>query len=183
MKRLLLVSLILLFVLGVTTSCRSAHVESDDEYAVYSAYLESQILHNAHDYGRGDGTVLIQQSTSKQELAPEVLTRITQQLSGVNESTLSDFARSSRESTPLQRKFHLPTSYSIASESDINAGKARSDYGVVVFSQVGFSTTRSQALFHIDHFCGLCGGSGYVLMKKSIFGRWKIQNEYFTVVS
>lgn len=183
MRRASLGALLLLVIVAVTSSCRSTHAETDEEYAVYSAYLESQILRNAHDYGRGDGVVLIEQSTSVQELAPENVTRIAQQLRGVDESTLSDFVRSSHESALLQHKFQLPVSYLVASKSDIKEGKAKSDYGIVVFSRVGFSRTRSQALFHIDHFCGLCGGSGYILMKKSVFGKWKIQNEYFTIVS
>jgi hypothetical protein len=39
------------------------------------------------------------------------------------------------------------------------------------FSQpgVGFNPSRTQAVFYIDHFCGLCGGGRYVLMEK-IYG-------------
>jgi hypothetical protein len=150
---------------------------------VYSAYLESQILHNAHDYGSGNGVVLIQQMTSTLDLQPEEVPRITEHLKGVEASTFTNFRQVIRESHVLERKFSLPTSYVIASQTAIASGKVKGDFGLLALSRVGFSLRGNQAVFHVDHFCGLCGGSSYVLMKKDIFGKWTILREFFTIVT
>jgi hypothetical protein len=43
----------------------------------------------------------------------------------------------------------------------------------VELSAVGFNSAHSEAFFRADHFCGLCGGGGYVLMTK-INGEWRV---------
>jgi hypothetical protein len=45
--------------------------------------------------------------------------------------------------------------------------------GYVELSAVGFDSAHSEAFFRADHFCGLCGGGGYVLMSKSN-GKWRV---------
>jgi hypothetical protein len=51
-----------------------------------------------------------------------------------------------------------------------------------VRSDVGFNRNHTQAVFYIDHFCGLCGGGRYVRMAK-IDGAWHIQGEHWTWIS
>src|SRR5215467_1070378 len=38
---------------------------------------------------------------------------------------------------------------------------------------VGLNLTKSEAIFYIDHFCGLCGGGGYIVMRK-VNGQWRV---------
>ena len=174
---------LLALALPTLVACESSHSRPDEAYAVYSAYLESRILHDAHDYGTGGGVVLIQQATSTLELRADVVPRIAEKLNGVEASTLTNFRQVASESDTLTRKFSLPTTYVIASQTDIASGKAKGDYGYLALSRVGFNEKGTQALFHVDHFCPLCGGGGYVLMKKNVFGVWKLQREFFTFVS
>jgi hypothetical protein len=54
--------------------------------------------------------------------------------------------------------------------------------GFVALSGVGFNPSRTQAVFYIDHFCGLCGGGRYVLMEK-IDGGWRVRGEHYTWIS
>jgi hypothetical protein len=54
--------------------------------------------------------------------------------------------------------------------------------GFIVLSGVGFNSTHTQAVFYIDHFCGLCGGGECVLMEK-IDGSWQVRDEHFTWIS
>lgn len=55
--------------------------------------------------------------------------------------------------------------------------------GVFVVSHVGLNLNKNEALFYIDHFCpGLCGGGGYVLMRK-VDGVWHIADRRVTWVS
>jgi hypothetical protein len=54
--------------------------------------------------------------------------------------------------------------------------------GYVALSGVGFSENRTEAVFYIDHFCGLCGGGRYVWMEK-VGGSWKVRAEHYTWIS
>jgi hypothetical protein len=54
--------------------------------------------------------------------------------------------------------------------------------GLIAVSGVGFNPNRTQAVFYVDHFCGLCGGGRYVLMEK-IEGSWHVRDEHYTWIS
>lgn len=51
-----------------------------------------------------------------------------------------------------------------------------------MLSGVGFNLTRTEAVFYIDHFFGLCGGGRYVLMEK-VNGGWLVRDEHYTRIS
>jgi hypothetical protein len=53
-----------------------------------------------------------------------------------------------------------------------------SNIGFVSVSAVGFSSEMDQAPVHIDHWrCGLCGGGGWLLLKKRAEA-WVFEAEY-----
>jgi hypothetical protein len=54
--------------------------------------------------------------------------------------------------------------------------------GYITLSGVGFNLNRTQAVFYINHFCGLCGGGRYVLMEKAN-GKWEVTAENYTWIS
>jgi hypothetical protein len=54
--------------------------------------------------------------------------------------------------------------------------------GFITLSSIGFNPSRTQAVFYIGHFCGLCGGGGYVLMEK-VNGKWKFRDMHSTWIS
>jgi hypothetical protein len=55
--------------------------------------------------------------------------------------------------------------------------------GYFVVSNVGLDLNKREAILYIDHFCsGLCGGGGYVLMRK-VDGVWHIVDQHETWVS
>jgi len=50
-------------------------------------------------------------------------------------------------------------------------------------SQPGFNFRKTEAILYVDHSCGgLCGGGGYVLMRK-VDGVWRIVDEHNTWMS
>jgi hypothetical protein len=72
----------------------------------------------------------------------------------------------------------------LASPSEIELSLAASpafdmkfpnNMGFIRLSGVGFNRSHTQAVFYIDHFCGLCGSGDYVLMEK-VKGRWIVRN-------
>jgi hypothetical protein len=54
--------------------------------------------------------------------------------------------------------------------------------GYIAVSRAGFNLNKTEAIFYLDHFCSLCGGGRYVLMRKPA-GIWKIMDEHSTWVS
>jgi hypothetical protein len=43
----------------------------------------------------------------------------------------------------------------------------------VELSAVGFNSSQTEAFFRADHYCGLCGGGGYAVMRKTE-GVWRL---------
>jgi hypothetical protein len=57
------------------------------------------------------------------------------------------------------------------------------NFGHFVVSHVGLNLNKTEALVYVDHFCGgLCGGGGYILMRK-VEGVWHIVDRNVTWVS
>lgn len=90
--------------------------------------------------------------------------------------------------TPVADRFRLPSraSVAIAQESEVESPDFYKHHplamGYITVSGVGFNTNRTQAMFYIDHFCGLCGGGRYVLMEK-VNGTWRVVEEHYTWIS
>jgi hypothetical protein len=85
----------------------------------------------------------------------------------------------------LSGPYHLADASTIAAYGQRGPGWERlfpRSVGYFVLSTVGFTADQNQALLQIDHFCGLCGHGGYVLLRK-VNGGWVIEAEAGTWVS
>jgi hypothetical protein len=89
----------------------------------------------------------------------------------------------------LNREFEIPARYVLASREDLSHwpgngydNRFAGSYGYLMFSGVGFSRDMTQAMFYMEHMCGLCGGGRFVLMQK-VQGRWVIVREEWTWIS
>ena len=86
--------------------------------------------------------------------------------------------------TRLLPKFALPNGATVRFTRESNYGSSEfqkrfpGNMGLVELSGVGFNPSRSQAVFYINHFCGLCGGGRYVLMEK-VDGVWHVRDEHY----
>ena len=56
------------------------------------------------------------------------------------------------------------------------------NFGYIAVSQPGFNLSKTEAILYIDHFCGLSGGGGYILMRK-VSGVWRVEDQHSTWVS
>jgi len=56
------------------------------------------------------------------------------------------------------------------------------NFGYIAVSHIGLNLIKSEAIFYIDHFCGLCGSGSYVLMRK-VNGQWRVVDQHSTWVS
>jgi hypothetical protein len=159
---------------------RSSDIEAE-QYAVYSAYLSSEIRENAHDYGSGSGDfiVLIQEKTTTPWAGLPRLRRLKADIPNLSDFTLANCIVRNATAESLTRDLRLPVQYELLPESDLQNFESLQKrfplhFGYVTLSRVGFNRDFSQALFYTDHFCGLCGGGGYVLMEKTL-GRWQMK--------
>jgi hypothetical protein len=163
--------------------------------AVLSAYLSDEVLHNPHDWGSGRGVQMVMQREAQRpgNWRWRWITLLDKR---------SWFPKSSRTSqfsffltnlfvTDVQAELHLPSgvtpvfvSRKELEQTEPNDFQTRfpNNFGYIAVSSIGLNLTKSEAIFYIDHFCGLCGGGGYVVMRK-VNGQWRVVDQHSTWVS
>jgi len=165
---------------------------AEEEYAVYSAYLSEGILNDAHDWSVGPSIQVVIEDSKRVGanlrwwwLYPFDRRVASDQL---QKTTYASFIVSNLFQTQMKPNIRLPGRAQpiLASESKILSADFQKRFpnnlGYVVLSAVGVNREQSQAVFYIDHFCGLCGGGRYVLMEK-VNGSWQVRGERFTWIS
>jgi len=170
---------------------------ADEEYAVYSAYLSEGLLNDAHDWSVGGPVqVVVKDRTiagGNLRLRALYVMDGRVQFDQLRTSTRASYLVRNLFQTRILPKFVLPrrATVALATQSDIQSDSYGSiefqkrfphNLGFITLSGVGFNPTRTQAVFYIDHFCGLCGGGRYVLMEK-VNGSWRLLDEHYTWVS
>ena len=156
---------------------------ADEEYGVYSAYLSEGLLNDAHDWSVGGPVHVVVRDTT--EVGENLRWRLLYswdshaQFHQLRTSTRASCLVRNLFRTRIASKFVLPSraTVAIASEFDYNSRgfqeKFPHNLGFIALSGVGFNQTplSSQAVFYIDHFCGLCGGDATYWWKRSkVFG-------------
>jgi hypothetical protein len=163
--------------------------------AVLSAYLSDEVLNNAHDWGSGRGVQMV----VRREAESPGNWRWRWIMLLDKRSLFPEASRTSRFSffltnlfvTDVQTELHLPsgTTTVFVSRKELEQAEPNdfqtrfpNNLGYIAVSHVGLNWTKSEAIFYIDHFCGLCGGGGYVVMRK-VNGRWRVAGQHSTWVS
>jgi hypothetical protein len=163
-------ALLLLAVVPVLASVGWAELErnADEEYAVYPAYLSEGLLNDPHDWSTGGPVQVVVKDTTRaggnlRFQAPCALDgrlRFYQ----LQTSTRASYLVRNLFQTRMLPKFVLPSRATVAfsSRSDYFSPEFQKKFprnlGLIIVSGVGFNVRRTQAVFYIDHFCGLCGG-------------------------
>lgn len=163
-----------------------------EEYAVYSAYLSEGLLSDAHDWSTGGPiqVVIADRTISAGNSRFPLLFLLDKRVhfDELQMSTRASYIVRNLFWTHIQSKFVLPrrAEVCITRESNYSSPEFQSRFprnmGLVVLSGVGFNPSQSQAVFYINHFCGLCGGGRYVLMEK-VRGAWHVRNEHYVWIS
>jgi hypothetical protein len=163
--------------------------------AVLSAYLSDEVLQNAHDWGSGRG---IQMVVQREAQSPGNL-RWRWFMLLDKRSRFPESSRTSRFSffltnlfvTDVRPELHLPSGVTpvFVSRKELERTEAidfqtrfPNNFGYIAVSHIGVNLGKSEAIFYIDHFCGLCGGGGYVVMRK-VNGQWRVADQHSTWVS
>jgi len=164
----------------------------EEEYAVYSAYLSEGLLNDAHDWSTGGPVqvVISDRTMSGSNLRFRLFYLFDGRVRFSELHTLTEASYLVRNlfRTRIQAKFLLPgrATACLTADADYFSPEFQRRFprnmGLVVLSGVGFNPSRSQAVFYINHFCGLCGGGRYVLMEK-VSGVWHVRDEHYTWIS
>jgi hypothetical protein len=164
-------------------------LSAEEEYAVYSSYLSDGLL--GEWSAGGPVKVAVRNTTSVGEnLRVNALCVFDERVhfARMDRLTRVNFLVRNLYPTEILAKFALPRGaiVELTSRSDYFSPEFQKIFpnsqGLVVLSGVGLNRTRTQAVFYIDQFCGLCGGGRYVLMIK-IDGAWRVHEQHWTWIS
>ena len=163
-----------------------------EEYRVYSAYLSEGLLNDAHDWSIGGPVQVIisDRTIAYGNLRFRLFSLFDRRVDfrEMQTSTRASYLARNLFRTHIESKFSLPTRAiaCVTPEGEYSSPsfqeKFPSNMGLVVLSGVGFNPSKTQAVFYINHFCGLCGSGRYVLMEK-IGGAWRVRDEHYTWIS
>ncbi|HLM83365.1 MAG TPA: hypothetical protein VK302_22385 [Terriglobales bacterium] len=163
--------------------------------AVLSAYLSDEVLHNAHDWGSGRGIQIILQHEAQQPgtwrwrwtLLFDRRVRFPQ----ASFVTRTNFVVNNALASDIRAELHLPRGVDLVvlsrreleqSQSSDFQQRYPNNLGYIAVSQPGFNFNKTEAILYVDHFCGLCGGGGYILMRK-VNGVWRVLDQHSTWMS
>ncbi|HEV3041260.1 MAG TPA: hypothetical protein VHA33_26065 [Candidatus Angelobacter sp.] len=185
----LLLGIIVLFIIEQ----RRAH---DEVGEVLSAYLSDEIQHDVHDWGSGAGVHIILQREAQVPIKLRgrwaMLFDSQPRFPEAALATRVSFVVRNVFATHIQAELRLPKGVDsvVVNQSQLKNDRPgnslprhfNNSFGYIAVSQPGFNSSKTEAIFYIDHFCGLCGGGGYILMRK-IDGVWRVADQHSTWVS
>lgn len=178
----------------VLVSCAwSERVRNEqEEYKVYSAYLSEDLLNDAHDWSIGGPVqvVIADRAISGGNLRFPLFSLFDRRVDfdELQTSTRASYLARNLFRTRIESKFALPARATACVTPEGEYGspafqeKFPRNMGLVTLPGVGFNPSKTQAVFYINHFCGLCGGGRYVLMEK-VNGAWRVKDEHYTWIS
>ena len=163
--------------------------------AVLSAYLSDEVLHNTHDWGSGRGIQIILQREAQQpgnwRWRWNLLFDRRVHFPQASLVTRTSFVVNNAVASDIRAGLHLPSGVDsiVVSRRELEHSQS-SDFqqrfpknlGYIAVSQPGFNFDKTEAILYIDHFCGLCGGGGYILMRK-VSGVWHVVDQHSTWMS
>jgi hypothetical protein len=173
---------------------------------VLSAFFSQVVLRDMDKWGAGrtitivvmrnpdhhiEGFTQVPQSWFAQSLKSRGSSVLDAWFAQSSPTTRASFFLNSVFSRELTTDLRLPSGARAVFVSPSDFGTKAGDFearfpnnlGYLVVSHVGLNLKKTEALMYIDHFCpGLCGGGGYVLMRK-VNGVWHVVGQHLTWVS
>lgn len=161
---------------------------TDDEYAVWSATLDSMVVWEADD------VVLLQSGTDGYALHDSATASwLKQQLKVPDDAILSYKDRNAAPSV-IARKLTLPVEYNLLTAKEIEDIITLGGYdeiynrypqcnGVTTLSHVGFNSSRNMALVYMSQTTGFLAGAGWAVLCRKVSGRWEVVTSTIVWVS
>lgn len=168
---------------------------AQEQYAVYSSYIEQGLRGEFRRFGDGAGVVLIQADASVSagddrlhQLGAGItaLSELKGRFPFVGFPLLYNFLWANIGKYRFESRFRASAKCVIINESDLANGALQKrfpgSYSYLAFSPVGFNRRLDEAVFYAAHMCPLCGGGEYVLMRKAQ-DQWRIVAQHSVWVS
>ncbi len=175
-----------------TTAPKPTAALDDEEYAVYSALLQSLYTNGAKVLVMDNyvsGCVPVGNNAEGERAWQQSLNSLPSKLPKLSTKTIADFKSKSRNCRTIEAKFTLPTKYILISQPERRAIFSKADVnkswqsfhqkypgaaGYINLSNIGFNEDRTQALVDTFRKCGdKCGGEKMVLLMK-VNGKWSV---------
>jgi hypothetical protein len=163
--------------------------------AVLSDYLSDEVLNNVHDWNSGRGLQIILQREAQQpgtwRWRWSLLFDRRLRFPEASFVTRTSFVVGNVVASDIRAELHLPRGVDSVivgrreleqSQSSDFQQRFQHNLGYIAVSQPGFNFNKTEAILYIDHFCGLCGGGGYILMRK-VNGVWHVVDQHSTWMS
>jgi len=164
--------------------------------AVLSAYLSDGILGDVHDWGTGHNILVVVQREAQHPgmwrlrwlypldnrlkfHASSMVTRVSFTLTNALPSELRPILHLPGEARAIAV---IRSELERATSTGELERRFPNSLGYIAVSRAGFNFNKTEAIFYLDHFCGLCGGGRYILMRKAS-GAWKVADEHYTWIS
>jgi hypothetical protein len=164
----------------------------DEEYAVYSALLQSLYASGAKVLVIDNfvsGCVPVGNNAEGERAWQQSLDKLPSKLPKLSAKTIADFKSKARTCRNLEAKLTLPAKYILLSQAERRAIFSKADVnkswqsfnqkypganGYINVSNIGFNEDRTQALVDTFRKCGdKCGGERMVLLTKAN-GKWSV---------
>ena len=161
---------------------------------VLSAYLADELEQDTHDWGAGHGIqVILQREAQRGSSRWRWCMFFDRQLrfSQAAFTTRLSFVINNAIGTDVRVDLHLPKGVEpvFLSRGELESGQFRDlqqrfprSLGYIAVSHLGISLRGTEAIFYVDHFCPLCGGGGFILMRK-VHGVWRVEDQHGTWAS
>lgn len=151
----------------------------DDEYAVWSATLDSMVIWEKDDF------VVLRSGTDGYVLDDSAMASYLRGQLKVPDEALQQYAQRNKQGALIERKLDISVDYALLTEADIESILSLGGYdglyrryahcnGVTTLSRVGFNATRSTAVVYISMTPGYLAGSGWAVLLRKISGRWEV---------
>jgi len=161
-----------------------------EEYAVYSALIESQYIQSGIDQ-----IVIQNQTATGLGDRAEVSDYVKQNLPELSSEMIADFGSKNQQPRSFQDRFRLTVKCVLVSSDDVKQifqnGKGWDTFyakyphsqGLMTLSRVGFNAKLDKAIVYVGNQSHWLAGAGYFVMLTKANGTWAIQNEIMVWIS
>ena len=151
----------------------------DDEYAVWSATLDSMVVWEKDDF------VVLQSGTDGYVLNDSATAAYLRGQLKVPDDALQNHAQRNAQAATIGRKLTIEVDYILLGQQEIEDLLTLGGYdelyrrypkcnGVTTLSRVGFNSTRSMAVVYLSMTPGYLAGSGWAVLLRKISGKWSV---------
>jgi hypothetical protein len=151
----------------------------DDEYAVWSATLDSMVVWEKDDF------VVLQSGTDGYVLNDSATAAYLRGQLKVPDDALQNHAQRNAQAATIERKLSMDVDYALLGQKEIEDLLTLGGYdelyrrypkcnGVTTLSRVGFNSTRSMAVVYLSMTPGYLAGSGWAVLLRKISGKWGV---------